>query len=276
MKSILLFVILLFISCNTNPKWQKNEFKIDDVVAGIKKNEKITFVFDFDETIITDAVLLEAINVASGNNSEKIKQIMASIHKNKVADKPVIHKIMNEIEIIIGRKITIQDFDKTYHNLLPKITPGLQNVIQKIHKSGNKVIIIGGAYSTCGVLSKLAKQLNINSNDIFSGSDSFDNNGNLFYDANKSGYYNCKINQKITNDWIKSDAIKFLKNQNTIKGSVIHIGDGENDLEVWKSNEADIFIGFGVNKIKAKVAKEAPVFVKNIDEFDMIIKKIIQ
>ena len=73
----------------------------------------------------------------------------------------------------------------------------------------------------------------------------------------------------------KSDLIKFLKKEKIINGKIIHIGDGENDLEVWKSGKVDLFIGFGVNKVISKVAKESPIFVKTIEEFDNLLEKIL-
>ena len=136
-------------------------------------------------------------------------------------------------------------------------------------------MIIGGAYSTCSSIVKLASRLGMDAQNIFSGSDSFDKNGNLIFEPSKNGYSNCKTNDRITNDWIKGDAIKELKHRGKISGKIIHIGDGENDLEVWKSGEADLFIGFGINTVNKKVKDEAPVFIDSIEELEMEVIKLI-
>ena len=88
-------------------------------------------------------------------------------------------------------------------------------------------------------------------------------------------YTNCGTG-KSTNAFHKSDVIKMLKETNQTEGKIIHIGDGENDLEVWKTKQCDVFIGFGVNYIDKKVKKEAPVFVESMEEFKKEIEKILQ
>lgn len=52
---------------------------------------------------------------------------------------------------------------------------------------------------------------------------------------------------------------------------MIHIGDGANDLEVWKKKECDLFIGFGLNNIDIDVKRDAPIFVTDINSFKRII-----
>ncbi len=256
MRLFLLICVSLLFSCS-NKNVQK---------------QKYTFIFDFDETIAQDAVLPEVIKVSAGYDKIKIEKIFKLIKERKVDGKPIIHAILVEIEGILGHKATEKDFDIVTARL--KITSNLEHVVKKIQDAGHQILIIGGAYSTCGSVVKVASRLGIDAKSIFSGSNSFDKNGDLIFDSNKNGYSNCKTNDRITSDWIKSDAIKELKRRGKISGKIIHIGDGENDLEVWKSGEVDLFIGFGVNTINKKVKKEAPVFVNSIEELEREIAKV--
>jgi len=234
---------------------------------------KNTFIFDFDNTIINDAVLLKVVKISSAYDKIKIDKISELIKKRKINGRPIIHEILPEINEILGHNINKKDFQKALKNLT--ITDNINNIIREIRSQGYEIFIIGGAYSTCDILLKISEQLNIKPENIFSGLDSFDKNNNLFFDINKNGFSNCKNGTRITNDWNKVDVIKYLKKTNQTKGKIIHIGDGENDLEVWKSGEVDQFIGFGVNHVSKKVKKEAPVFVENIEDFEKEINKFI-
>lgn len=237
--------------------------------------ELATVIFDFDDTLIQDAVLLEVINVAAGGNQNKIDSIKQLIKERKQNGKPVIQTILPEVNEILRKSITVDDFKKASKNLESLFTPNIKDVIKTIKDNNHKVLIIGGAYSTCDILKNLGMLLGVDAVDIFSGATSFDENGALVFDERKNGYSNCLTGQRITDDWIKSDAIKFLKKQGVIKGKIIHIGDGENDLEVWNVSQVDVFIGFGINRVNEKVKAEAPIFVKTIDEFKTEINKIL-
>jgi HAD superfamily phosphoserine phosphatase-like hydrolase len=237
--------------------------------------ELVTVIFDFDDTLVQDAALLEVINVAAGGNQDKIDSIKQLIKERKQNGKPVIQTILLEISEILGKSITVDDFKKASKNLESLLTPNIKDVIKTIKDNNHKVLIIGGAYSTCDILKDIGMFLGVDAVDIFSGATSFDENGVLVFSELKNGYSNCSTDQRITKDWIKSDAIKFLKAQGTIKGKVLHIGDGENDLEVWTARQVDVFIGFGINKINNKVKAEAPIFVETIDEFKTQINKIL-
>jgi phosphoserine phosphatase len=246
-------LILLLVSCNNKP------------------NNKNTFIFDFDDTTIRDAILLKVISVSAKNDSIKIAKIKELIKQKKKNGQPVIHLILGEIEKIVGRKITLKDFNIASKLLQKDITLGLVEVIKNINARGHDVMIIGGAYSTCSSIKKILIESGINTKYVISGIDSFDKDGNLLLDKNNIGFFDCNNGTKIVGNFVKSDVIKYLKQQNMIHGKVIHIGDGENDLEVSKAGEADVFIGFGVNKIVPKVQKEAPIFVNNIEEFKSVI-----
>ncbi len=59
------------------------------------------------------------------------------------------------------------------------------------------------------------------------------------------------------------------------KHKIIHIGDGENDLEVWDSGAVDYFIGFGGNKINLNVKKKSPAFFETSEGMFEYLKLIL-
>lgn len=237
-----------------------------------------TFIFDFNDTLISDAVLLETIKVSANydkNKIEKINNVIQERKKQEGGDKVVIYLVLDKIHSILGHRIKKKDFDKAKSNLLEKITPEIKDSIEKIKKSNGKVYIVGGEYSTCGIITEIAKKIKIDSNNIYSGLDGFDKNDQLTFDKKKIGFSHCKSGKKIINTFTKSDAIKYLKENGIIKGKIIHIGDGGNDLEVWESGAVNQFIGFGLNRKVAIVEKNAPIFVRNIKEFNKEIDKFL-
>lgn len=138
-------------------------------------------------------------------------------------------------------------------------------------------MIIGGGTWGCAVILEFAKQFGIEKSDIYSGyfKDFSDSEvKKVLFD--KFRYANCgNLDLQTPVSEKKSDIIKFLKQREIIKGKVIHIGDGENDLEVWNAGEADVFIGFGVNRYSKKVEDGSEVYVKTMEEFQIEINKIL-
>lgn len=171
----------------------------------------------------------------------------------------------------------IDDFCKiTENHCKNNLTPGIIEIIKDLKSKGHKVFIVGGASFGCNkIYNSIAKECGIEKKDIYSGKD---------YSAKeiKEGkvnppfyYVNCETQKEKVNLIRKSDVIKMLKETNQTHGKIIHIGDGENDLEVWKTKQCDVFIGFGVNYIDKKIKKEAPVFVENMDDFRKEIEKVL-
>ncbi len=257
-----LFVIIFNISCSS-----KNA----------NNHTKKVFIFDFDDTISTTPISLEAFSVASDNSPVKltiIKEMIKEKSKNQIG--PVSYLLLNQINQIIGRKITKNDFDIASNNIIKgKITPGIAKIIKKIIKQGNDVFIIGGGYSTCGVIINVAKYLEIPTENIFSGISSFNKKNELELIDNKIGFSHCVSGKKITNDFLKSKVVKYLKNNGKIKNDIIFVGDGKNDLEVWQSGQIKNFIGFGINKIDILVKQQSPIFVEKMSQFNKHINRYL-
>lgn len=269
----MIFIILILISCRTASDY------ID-----IKTNEKLTFIFDFDKTMYFEAedhkgyirMMYDSVVKNSKYSSKKI-QDWSNKNVHDITTPSAVNEFIQKFHRVFDMKIRKKDMDYAVLELNKVQTVGLKDIILKLKSQGHQVLIIGGATWGCGIIPEFAKQFGIEKTDIYSGyfKDFSDTEiKKAMYDKYK--YTNCgnlELQTPISND--KSDVIKFLKDIGIIKGKVVHIGDGKNDLDVWKSGQVDLFIGFGINRVVSQVEQEAPVFVKTVTEFQDIIKDII-
>jgi soluble P-type ATPase len=156
-------------------------------------------------------------------------------------------------------------------------TTGLGDVIKKIKSMGHEVFIIGGDTLGCAIIPGFAKEFGIEKDHIYSGYFKDYEKENIQESfPNEWRYVNCANPDLPTPKSLnKSELIKGLKERGIINGHVVHIGDGENDLEVWQNDQADVFIGFGVNKYRKKVEDGSKIYVKNIDQFKKKIDELL-
>jgi soluble P-type ATPase len=208
------------------------------------------------------------------------KEVEAFVSKNiHIANTPsgvgeFMRKMYNKFNI----QVTQKDINYTISELNKVQINGLGDVIKNLKQQGHQVLIIGGGTWGCAIIPEFVKQFGIDKGDVYTGyfKDFSDKEiAKVIFDTNYR-YANCgDLELQTPFSEKKSDVIKFLKEKGIIKGKVIHIGDGENDLEVWHSKQADMFIGFGLAKVREKVKKEAPVFVTTIEEFKNVIDEQI-
>jgi phosphoserine phosphatase len=247
----------------------------------ITKTQQKTFIFDFDHTIHNSPISYPELIGISSLGKEKYKSKIPEIYEyyktlkqqNNLSEVAILQKIMAKYHF----KITQKDLDYSINQVKKYITKDIKSTIMKIKSHGHKVIIIGGGTYGCGIIPEVVKTLGIEKDQIYSGyfKDFTDQSiSKTLFDNYR--YTNCgNPDQQTPISDKKSDLIKHLKQQNIISEKAIHIGDGENDLEVWQASQADLFIGFGVHRIAKKVEKNAPVFVKSMAELNQKIDELI-
>jgi len=243
--------------------------------------EKYTFIFDFDETLQYPAInnrtyfyqelFIRSVfgdtffNKEKGNIENFVQQEESS--NSRIS---ILKRLMQKYNVIPKQK----DIHYVVEHLVP--TKHMDMVIEKLRQNGHRVIIIGGGTFGCAIIPEFAKRFGFKKEDIYSG---------YFKDfseieikkalLDKWRYANCG-NPEIQTPYSsnKSDLIRLLKERREISEKIVHVGDGENDLEVWKSGEVDIFIGFGVNIYREKVESDSDIYVKTMPDFILEIEKI--
>ncbi len=256
--------------------------------------EPLTFIFDFDATMYNTKPANIGENIVGKKHRSYIDMFYESAFKGSgykrnvvenwvsknihIANSPEgINEFMKRLNDTFHIKVQQKDVDYAISELTKVQTTDLKDIILKLKSRGNQVLIIGGGTFGCAIIPDFARQFGIEKSDIYSGYFK-DFSGKelkkVLFD--KYRYTNCEnLDLKTPISEKKSDVIKFLKQQGMVKGKVIHIGDGENDLEVWNAGQAYKFIGFGVNRYSKKVEAGSEIYVKNMDEFKHEIDKIL-
>lgn len=269
-KSFILFFILLFsiFSCS----------KIE------KKEEINTFIFDFDQTIhylsgtyIRPIVTDHVNSIKNKRNRKKIKLEIENLvdyqNKNHNYDGVVfVQKIFKKF----GIYPTKNGIELAIYGINSKLTNGFYDIFKYLNQKKQKIFIIGGGVFGCAIIPRVMDIYGIKSDQIYSGYwvDGLKKE-NINESIGEFRFVNCaNPNENTPISTKKSEIVKYLREKDQIKGKIIVIGDGLNDLEIYKSNQADKFIGFGVNIKREKVAKESNVFVKNISQLMFEIRKI--
>lgn len=246
----------------------------------IKVDDKIkTFVFDFDHTIhgASDMFSILVAKHAANWDQEKLDGMLnLAIRESIFGTKPEI--IIQKIKNNYGVEIKKSDLEYAENEIIDNITPGILNIMKKIKNSGHRVIVIGGGPLGCGIIPQVVAEANIKAHDVYSGyMTGFDTESLSKAALQRFRFVNCgNQDTPLPKSKKKSVLIRHLKEQKIITNYVVHVGDGDNDLEVWKAGEASIFIGFGVNRVSPKVESGAPIFVRNMNDFSSEINEVIK
>jgi 2-hydroxy-3-keto-5-methylthiopentenyl-1-phosphate phosphatase len=270
----LIFIILLSISCS-----KKINNKID-------KQKQYTIIFDFDDTIYSHngkpnaystEFYLHALKRTRYSSGEMFKFIADNKLKLKKPNDAVAR--MTALQSKFNVKFNQSDIDYNTKDLNEGQTIGLGDIMKNLVQEGYHVMVLGGGVFGCALMPDFLKQFGIKKEDIYSG---------YFRDFSKESldkvyhrkwqYVNCAYPDVDTVfSEKKSDLITLLKRQNKINKNhkIIHVGDGVNDLEAFRNKQSDIFIGFGIHVVNNEVEKEAPIFVRTIDEFKQKLNKIL-
>ncbi|XP_033627584.1 phosphoserine phosphatase-like [Asterias rubens] len=139
------------------------------------------------------------------------------------------------------------------------LTPKVRELIELLLARGTAVYLVtGGFYCT---VAELAKSLNIPLENIYA------NKLKFFYNGEHAGF--CE-EQPTCAAGGKPAVVGMLKKKHGYK-NVVMIGDGATDLEACPP--ADAFIGFGGNKVRAKVQEGARWFANSFQELIDVLQE---
>ena len=217
--------------------------------------------FDFDSTIVTKESLDEVLVKALENHPDK-EHLSQEIED-------ITNRGMNgefDFKTSIEKRLAIADlhqdlFEAVGQELLHTITPGIENLIQKLQLAKHQVYIISGGFLPC--ILPTASKLKIPAKNCFANEAIFNEKGQMV------GLD--QTNLMWTNKG-KFPVINFLKKDRQIKQKTVMIGDGSNDLKAFEHQIVDIFCGFGVNVIRESVKAKAPNFFTQVEDLADFLK----
>eukprot|EP00794_Sanderia_malayensis_P013780 gene13780-15222_t len=134
----------------------------------------------------------------------------------------------------------------------PTLTDNIKQLVLLLVSSGVAVYLVSGGLHS--IVDHVAKQLDIPLERVFA---------NRLLHNDKGEYVGFDKNEPTSASHGKAKVAELLKTKFNYK-SMIMIGDGLTDFEAYPP--ADLFIGFGGNKVRQNVYEKAPWFVYTFAE----------
>uniref|UniRef100_UPI0037E71BC3 phosphoserine phosphatase n=1 Tax=Semicossyphus pulcher TaxID=241346 RepID=UPI0037E71BC3 len=142
----------------------------------------------------------------------------------------------------------------------PQLTPGIRELIDRLHQRNIKVFLISGGFRC--IVEHVATQLNIPLHHVYA------NRLKFYFNGEYAGF---DESQPTAESGGKGKVINMLKEQYGFK-TVVMIGDGATDLEACPP--ASAFIGFGGNVIRQQVKAGSSWYVTSFGELLKELEKI--
>lgn len=200
--------------------------------------------FDVDSTVIRDESLDELAKFCGVGD-----QVIEWTNKAMGGNVSFREALRERLNIVKPSRQNVSDFISQHP---PQFTPGIKDVVSKLHEKGVPVYLVSGGFHN--ILVPVAQELGIPVENIIANRLWFCSNGD---------YAGFDEDQPTSSSGGKKVVVETLKNKNGYKNLVM-IGDGATDMEACPP--ADAFIGFGGNIIREKVKENAPWFVMDMQE----------
>ena len=152
----------------------------------------------------------------------------------------------------------LDDVQKITNKISSQITDSFKKNKELIQSLSNDIWIVSGGFDE--VICPIVSEYGISDDHVIANS--FIYEGDMIIGCDKNNF--------LFQDKGKSQAIKSLN----IADSIIMIGDGYTDLEVFLDGEVDYFICFTENIKRQKVIKESTFVASNFEEIMKIVNKI--
>jgi phosphoserine phosphatase len=200
--------------------------------------------FDVDSTVIMEEGIdvLAAYKGVGEAVSEMTRKAMGGNMKFEDA-------LASRLEIIKPSK---KDFSDCMEKHSFRLTPGVAELIHKLHERGTYVYLVSGGLRL--MINPIAEVLKIPETRIFA-------NRVIFCD--KDEYANFDVNEPTSQDGGKAVVIQKLKNDH-MYDPIVMIGDGATDMQARPP--ADCFIGFGGVAERQSVKDGADWYVHSFQE----------
>ncbi|KJH44261.1 phosphoserine phosphatase SerB [Dictyocaulus viviparus] len=156
---------------------------------------------------------------------------------------------------------TYDQLEKYVKETKPKLTPGIQDLIQALHKRGTAVFLVSGGFRR--LIIPVADILGIDHKRIYANEILFDVNKNY------AGFDESEPTSDSGSKDIGKPAVMSLLKKQGYK-QLVMVGDGATDLEA--APPADAFIGFGGNQIRETVKTKSDWYVTDFE----ILRKALE
>ena len=242
-------------------------------------NTKNTISFDFDQTIYDQRPDHKSyIYYMYESANKEAYQYLLRVRPKTIPDLVACLNHINKTwpDISISQK----DIEFAIYKVKQSITPGFSELIRQLKNEGYPLWVIGGGHFGGNVLYECVKDFGINKQNVCTGAycDLSQDSINQIL-RRPFGYTNNTTMPTLDK---KSEVIRYLRGIGLINGTVIHIGDGMNDLEV-KNVDGVKFIYFHGNIFNRRIYEDKKTDAtsgtvqelrEKIKAFDKRVKKL--
>ncbi|CAD6192813.1 unnamed protein product [Caenorhabditis auriculariae] len=152
-------------------------------------------------------------------------------------------------------KPSLDQLESYANNTKPKLTPGIKELVSKLHSRGVDVYLVSGGFRK--LIVPVAKLLGVDRERIFANEILFDQNKNY------CGFDTTELTSDSGSKDVGKPAVISLLKEKFGYSKVVMVGDGATDMEACPP--ADAFIGFGGNQVREAVKSRASWFVTDFD-----------
>lgn len=226
--------------------------------------QKHTFIFDFDSTIIQKEALEEIIYIATSNHPNQ-KKILDQV--NKITDSGMNGEISFKdslLERLKQAKIHKEHINEFSEKVIDYLTPGIDKIFELLIKKGHNIFVITGGF--IDFVFPITDQLQIPRKNVFANEFILDEDGYV---------EQVDLENPLSTDKGKQKVVENLRNSKKLNGQVYMIGDGMSDLNLELENYVNKYIGFGINKVRAKVKELAEFHFNSFDDFKNHISNLV-
>jgi D-3-phosphoglycerate dehydrogenase len=208
--------------------------------------ERNSFVFDFDSTLVS----IETLDTL-------IKQNLSREEDRRKIDEITLRAMNGELDFSASlalrlrlSRIKAEHFAQMGGRIETFFTPGMDDILEFLAVRGQKLFIVSGGFTE--IVRPIAERFGIPGEDCFANE----------YIADDSGCVTGVKEGPLAREGGKSAVLRGLKEENRLPGTVVMVGDGMSDCQVYADGLAGLFVGCGFHVVRPKVRACAPVFVE--------------
>ncbi|MDR2529081.1 MAG: HAD-IB family phosphatase [Synergistaceae bacterium] len=225
----------------------ENKFSLPDMA---RQN---SFIFDFDSTLVTIETLDTLIkqNLSGRENEDARRRIDEITARAMNGELDFSASLSERLRL---SKARVEHFARMAAHIADFVTPGMSEVVKLLNQKRQKLFIISGGFLK--IVRPIAELFGIPDDRRFAND----------YVADAEGRVVGVEDGPLAHEGGKSQLVRALKEQGWLTGTVVMLGDGMSDYQVYADGLADLFIGCGFNAARPNVEFLSPVFVKTVAE----------
>ncbi|XP_007576859.1 phosphoserine phosphatase [Poecilia latipinna] len=237
-------------SCLINPLLFRTMTTMQETKELFRRADAVCF--DVDSTVIREEGIDELAKFCG------VGDAVREMTRKAMGGSMTFKKALTERLSII--RCSREQVNKLITDHPPQLTPGIKELVDRLHKRNIKVFLISGGFRC--IVEHVASQLNIPLHHVYA------NRFKFYFNGEYAGF---DETQPTAESGGKGKVISMLKEQYGFE-TVVMIGDGATDLEACPP--ANAFIGFGGNVVRAQVKERSSWYVTSFDELLKELEKI--